>query len=434
MSNEHDNPTFLRAVDEQAAPAVDGRFISPPPIKPEQPNAIPAGQSQDILCYVKLPAPPPAHPSQLPQLHTPADRDASPPRSSSLDPSNQTGNTHNTIDSQELNGLILPDQWIPPIDFEERPGPAPIEPVTICEAAWRHSGWRHQRLQVWRALQRVGVNNHRLLRFANCGAACYVEVLDQPTPDNPQGFDARLRSDTCHDRFCVPCGTAKAAAITAALTEKMALEKTRFITLTLRSNGKPLRDRLDRLYHCFGQLRHRQFWKDHVDGGAAFCEAKIGKDPTNWHVHLHIIVTGSYIPQKDLSSEWHSVTGDSYIVDVRPVDEGHTPAAYITKYVTKPATKEVYEQPQVLDEMIRAFSGRRLCLTFGTWRGTPLKPKAPPTTGWRIIARLDYFAERNRKLTPIQKRALFVLARRYPERFQTEDQPPPQEPAFAPPA
>jgi hypothetical protein len=206
-------------------------------------------------------------------------------------------------------------------------------------------------------------------------------------------------------------------------------ETTRFLTFTLKCNNRPLLERLNRLYTCFNLLRRREFWRSHVTGGAAFCEVKLGKTPGNWHVHLHCIIAGGWVEQSKLADEWFAVTGDSYIVDIQAIPDPAVRARYVAGYVSKPSSKDVYEIPAALDEMVLALRGRRLCFTFGTWRGTPLKPIAPSSEGWSLLCRLDSLADRRRALTPLQRIALRILSARYPARFLTEALPPPDSPS-----
>ena len=337
--------------------------------------------------------------------------------SSSLDSSNQTGNCPCFSRETSPVGIILPNQPVQFIDHDPDHHRAPIEPITLHEGLWRHSGWRHQRTQVWEAMKRSHLPDARLERFANCGSGMVVEVTDPDRLAQPSDFDVRIASNTCHDRFCVPCGQAKAFVICTALQARMEGVDVKFITLTMRSNGRSLRDRLDRLYACFAQLRHRRLWKDAVAGGAAFCEVKLGAGTGNWHVHLHILAAASFIEQKALADEWHSVTGDSFIVDIRKPDATHGVARYVTKYVTKPASKEIYDNPAALDEMIAALRGRRLCLTFGTWRGTPLKPHRPSSEGWQSLCRMEHLLACSTPTSPLMAMALNVLRHRYPDRF-----------------
>ncbi len=337
--------------------------------------------------------------------------------SASLDSSNQSHNCPCCSRENSLIGIILPDQPVGFLDHDPDHFRAPIEPITLREGLWRHSGWRHQRIQVWQALKRARLNDTRLERFANCGSGMSLEYTDPEKLAKPSDFDVRIAANTCHDRFCVPCGAARAFAIYTGLQARMEGKAIKFITLTLRCNGKSLKDRLDRLYTCFSQLRRRKLWTNAVQGGAAFCECKLGKSADNWHVHLHLLCECDFIAQKDLSSEWHAVTGDSFIVDIRQPDQTHGVARYVTKYVTKPASKEVYDSPAALDEMISALKGRRLCLTFGTWRGTPLKPHRPSSEGWKSLCRMDHLLANSTPNSPLIAMCLNVLAHRYPDRF-----------------
>jgi hypothetical protein len=141
----------------------------------------------------------------------------------------------------------------------------------------------------------------------------------------------------------------------------------------------------DRLYTCLTNLRARQFWKDHVTGGAAFVEIKVAKDGRVWHPHIHLIVEGDYLPNRRLSDEWLTVTGDSSVVDVRYAHDTDEVARYVCKYASKALDSGVYLSPEHLNEAVLALKGRRMCATFGTWRGVELE-KLPPTSGdWHPV-------------------------------------------------
>jgi hypothetical protein len=57
--------------------------------------------------------------------------------------------------------------------------------------------------------------------------------------------------------------------------------------------------------------------------------------------HIHIVIDCDYIPHDSLSKHWRTLTGDSYIVDVRkinlPREGGSRVVGYVTKYLTKGA-------------------------------------------------------------------------------------------------
>lgn len=85
---------------------------------------------------------------------------------------------------------------------------------------------------------------------------------------------------------------------------------------------------------------------------------------------------------------WHTVTGDSYIVDIRRPANNETVARYVTKYASKPFNNSFVRQPKLLDEAIVAMHGRKLCVTFGSWRGQ-LLTVIPYDGEWEHVASLE---------------------------------------------
>lgn len=280
----------------------------------------------------------------------------SPPAPLHWNPSKQSG-------AQQLEPQ-LDRAYAPHPDFRSRPS-------TQEEEHFRHSGWAARRRLIWAALQRLHLPTSRLDRFAECGAGVFIGI------DAGSG-EMCLTCNRCRDRWCIPCGTENARRISDALVIAMDARRCRFITLTRRHTSTPLKDQLASLHACFRRLRDRGWWRSCVEGGAYFTELKLSDKTGQWHVHLHLITTGSYVDQKRLSEEWLAVTQDSSIVDVRMVADGEHVARYVCKYVTKPADASVYAQPARLDEMITALRGAKLCGTWGTWRGVQLTDDTEP--------------------------------------------------------
>lgn len=240
--------------------------------------------------------------------------------------------------------------------------------------------------------------------------------------------DLRLSSSTCKDRFCVPCQTARAATFVRNVSERVSPKNCRFITLTLRASNTPLKDQLDRLFRSFLVFRRRNSFKTHCKGGAAFCEVKIGKKSGLWHPHLHILVEGLWWHQKDISKEWHAVTGDSTIVDIRAIGDSEGITHYVTKYVTKPADADVFEHADKLDELMCAIGGRRLATTFGTWRGLRLDADAPDATQWRPGCTVTHLRAEARQGNEDCIRILEAAARKWPLFGSMFAIPPPEDP------
>jgi len=95
------------------------------------------------------------------------------------------------------------------------------------------------------------------------------------------------------------------------------------ITLTVK-DGSDLAERFGHLHRS-----QRELWKrkqrgrgsvlDGVAGAVWSYEVKRGKGSGEWHPHLHMIALAENQPNQDeLAAEWHNITGDSFVVDVRP--------------------------------------------------------------------------------------------------------------------
>lgn len=282
----------------------------------------------------------------------------------------------------------------------ERPTP------THRETSFRHAGWAAAREKVKQSMERTNQPARRREAFNCCGGGAWVYV----TRD---GKAAQVRACYCKDRMCKACGAARAKRIHAALTEPMKAATCKLVTLTLRQNALTLADQLTRLYQCFANLRRHKLWKQHVRGGAAFCEIKRNFKTRGWHVHLHLIVDGDYFAQRLLSAAWLVATGDSPIVDIRAIKDPATAGRYVAKYVTKPADSEITNDPDSLDEMLVSLKGRRLCMTFGSWRGIELEPETPPDEReWKMIGRLDHVQQQAERGDPHSTAVMLLLRRK----------------------
>jgi hypothetical protein len=277
-----------------------------------------------------------------------------------------------------------------------------------------------RRHQVYAALCRTCRPNARIERFVHCGAGLALQV-------NADGTEMRWVCDRCKDRMCVVCCGERSAAFAERLAQHIAGKITRFITLTLRHSNTPLAAQLDRLYRCFSVLRRRKDFRDVFAGGAAFAEVKLSRDRAMWHPHLHIITEGRYVDQLELSRAWHEITGDSSIVDIRRVNEPGDAARYVCKYVTKPADGTIFGDTDRIDEFICAVGGRRLCLTFGRWRGFKLDADPQDAAKWITVGTVSDLRGRANDGDVDAIRYLEACARKWPLFGALFGLPPPTE-------
>ena len=97
-------------------------------------------------------------------------------------------------------------------------------------------------------------------------------------------------------------------------------------------------------------------------------EVKRGKNSRSWHPHVHAVWLCQDKPDPfKLSQEWKEITGDSYIVDVTPIDVSEPESGFLE--VFKYALKFSEQTPADTYHCFDTLSGRRLIGSFGGFRG-----------------------------------------------------------------
>ena len=148
------------------------------------------------------------------------------------------------------------------------------------------------------------------------------------------------------------------------------------VTLTVK-NGDDLEERQNHLTRSLRRLldRRRYFnagtrgapWTELCKAQGAVYTLELTNKGKGWHPHCHMIVLGaSQIDQQALSAEWHAITGDSMVVDVRPIvgdpSEGFME---VFKYAVKFSDLSLEDNWQAA----RILKGKRLLNSFGLFRG-----------------------------------------------------------------
>lgn len=262
--------------------------------------------------------------------------------------------------------------------------PDPVIPLTHEERVFRHRDWSDKRKQV-RAALASGISTPRSLeRFDECGGDSYVYWSETEQRHC-------IRGSYCKNRHCVPCQRTRGNRLAAALKAKLSAATThqyRFITLTLCHSDTPLRDQIRRLFAAFKTLRNTKEWKQSQRGGAFTLEVKWQEKTRRWHPHMHIIAEGEFLRQSSLAAIWKRITKDSHVVDIRCLKDAHDAAHYVSKYVTKGTSDNVWRDTDAAQEWITAMKGVRICSTYGTWRGYKLMAKPELAKDWTPIASL----------------------------------------------
>jgi len=151
-------------------------------------------------------------------------------------------------------------------------------------------------------------------RHLKCGTKCWVVHNDLTD-------EWCKRSNSCGIRGCPPDDRKRTSLLYHGLLQFFEKQpEVRKFELTLRSTSNDREEALiARINQCFHKLCRDRFWKRSVTGSCLFVQSKWEADTRRWHVHLHIVYCGSYIPVKWLSKKWLEITGDSFVVWIRPL-------------------------------------------------------------------------------------------------------------------
>lgn len=144
------------------------------------------------------------------------------------------------------------------------------------------------------------------------------------------------------------------------------------VTLTVK-DGDDLKERFNHLHKAQKELwkRKGRIYPTALDGvvGAVWSyEVKRGSNSGSWHPHLHMIALAETMPdQAQLSEEWHNITGDSFIVDVRPISQEDPASGFIE--VFKYAVKFSDQPPADTVHAWVTLASKRLLASSGCFRG-----------------------------------------------------------------
>lgn len=144
------------------------------------------------------------------------------------------------------------------------------------------------------------------------------------------------------------------------------------VTLTVK-DGPDLAERFKHLHKGQRELwmqkhRGRGSPLDGVEGAVWSYEVKRGKNSGAWHPHLHMVALAETMPdQAELSEAWKCITGDSFIVDVRPIDQEDPVSGFIE--VFKYAVKFSDQPPADTLHAWVTLASKRLLASSGCFRG-----------------------------------------------------------------
>lgn len=197
----------------------------------------------------------------------------------------------------------------------------------------------------------------------------------------------RVMSSRCKLRWCPICRDVSRFIVTTAVREWLEHQQyPKMITLTLKHSDDPLQLQIKRLYDSFQKLRRRAYFARLITGGVWFFQLKYNKGTQQWHPHIHCLVAGKFLPHNRLKNLWLKITGDSHVVDIRPVKDVESCSSEVARYATSPADVTAVDLDRAL-EIYWATKHRRICGSWGSARSIVLKPKPLEDLGeWTKVA------------------------------------------------
>ena len=197
----------------------------------------------------------------------------------------------------------------------------------------------------------------------------------------------RLKAaDFCKKHLLCPlCAIRRGAKLVKAYLDRLEVIRQKhsrvrayLVTLTVK-DGADLGERFRHLRQ--GVQRMQQARRSHLRGmrqvseaakaigGVGSYEFKRGRNSGLWHPHVHMVWLCYEAPDSvKLSAEWLALTGDSYIVDVRPFhDQEDVIGGFLEvfKYAVKFSDLPLADNWQGFREL----SGKRLVFSFGEFFG-----------------------------------------------------------------
>lgn len=207
--------------------------------------------------------------------------------------------------------------------------------------------------------------------------------------------------------LCAPCAIRRAAKSVKAYLDRFNeiiasqsdLEPY-LLTLTVK-NGHDLQERFEHLAKSMKSiLKSRRNYATRGTGFNEFCKIdggvysfELSHSEHGWHPHIHIVVLLRKLElikfdprnpkQSQLSKDWKNITGDSFIVDIRPIT-GDPSEGFVE--VFKYALKFSDLTPAQTVEAYSFLRGKRLQGSFGSFRGV----EVPENLNDEALAELPY--------------------------------------------
>lgn len=263
--------------------------------------------------------------------------------------------------------------------------------ATFCERLERYSAARTRAVVMLAHLRAVSsvdqgnpeteVTHAAAAKLSRCGD--YLGFRNYYTVGETRLTEANF----CKQHLLCPlCAIRRGAkALKAYLDRFHAVQRLRpalrpfLVTFTV-VNGPDLHERFTHLQKSLKRLHKqrrdylatggRAAWTEAAHANGAVWTYEVTNRGNGWHPHVHAIWLCDQEPDMHaLRAEWEKITGDSFMVDVRPMTQDETGFASSFMEVFKYAVKFSDLDPADTLHAWQNLRGRRLLGSFGVFRG-----------------------------------------------------------------
>jgi hypothetical protein len=177
---------------------------------------------------------------------------------------------------------------------------------------------------------------------------------------------------TCEFRLCPDCGRRRSRKLQKKYLPMMRAflrhhhVKPVHLVLTQTHKKETRKQSAKRIKDAFTKLQRRTFWKEFFKGGTWSLEFTKDKNGLH-HAHLHIVgFRRKFFDIELLRGEWLAVTGDSHVLNLKPISDIAAGLREVVKYVSKPLDIRRFGAED-LREFLK-LKNMRMFGTFGEFR------------------------------------------------------------------
>lgn len=160
------------------------------------------------------------------------------------------------------------------------------------------------------------------------------------------------------------------------LLEQTPALRPHLVTLTVK-NGPDLKERFNHLsksvrsYHSRRRMARTR--GQILKASSAVWSYEFTNKGQGWHPHIHAVWLCEVAPDPVLlSQEWKEITGDSFIVDVSPMDMNDPVSAFLEVFKYAVKFSDLYDHDRL--EAYFSLRTKRLLDSFGNLRGLDVEP------------------------------------------------------------